>query len=244
MEYDRVGSVSFARGRCRRYRRRVPRPESAIGLNLAHNVARQLLRFRRSRPMVRRSMRGVRRVVGESALGKLQAWTLALAGLSLMAACPRGGTSAGMLHGSEIWEEVPTAGASVAPEGRTYRLRGDRLERALRDLGKSGHQNQRLSAQIPTRGGGYETFIIERSEVLSPELQAQWPAVLTFKGRSVVDSSRSIRIELGPNGLGAEVRSPNDAFFLKPDVDNRQYRVFERPPRRPSAGPNDNRELP
>jgi hypothetical protein len=100
---------------------------------------------------------------------------------------------------------------------RTLRLRtGGLRERLLRLARPERRTRDVLSIPMPaSAGGGWLSFRIEESSVMSPTLAAENPQLKTFKGRGVEDPTATVRITLTPDGLSARVISQKGTFQLQ-----------------------------
>jgi trimeric autotransporter adhesin len=175
-------------------------------------------------PMIRLSSR----LVPRTALAAL----IALAGVLVLPGVQAQDTrSAAALHVSRAaWADVPTAAAAttsargaqraVAP----LRFRASTLDRST--LGSlmlaapmentaAARQNP-LVLSLPHPDGSFQRFALAESPIMEPGLAARHPGIKTYAGRGIDDPLASIRMDMGPLGLHASVRSPKGAWYVEP----------------------------
>ena len=70
---------------------------------------------------------------------------------------------------------------------------------------------------LPNEWGKEEVFELKKAAVLSPSLQAEFPEIRTFVGKSLDRPDVRIRLSYTPNGINAWMRYPNgENRFLQP----------------------------
>jgi len=81
-----------------------------------------------------------------------------------------------------------------------------------------------MSIDIPTPNGGFETFEIWHYAMLEPGLQAQFPEIGTYLGRSLSVPSRTIRLDHTYQGFHAMVMGVGGSWFIDPVIHlNKDY---------------------
>lgn len=75
-----------------------------------------------------------------------------------------------------------------------------------------------LRFSVPTPEGTAEVFEVAADSVMEPALAARHPEIMTFAGRSTVDPTRTIRLDLTSAGFHASVRdlARNRAWYVDP----------------------------
>lgn len=69
---------------------------------------------------------------------------------------------------------------------------------------------------LPSPDGGYVKFVIRRTQMLSLEMEAQYPGITTYSGFAVNDRSTSVVLDLTPSGFHAQVLQPGKRWFVDP----------------------------
>ena len=72
-----------------------------------------------------------------------------------------------------------------------------------------------MEITIPTPSGGFESFQIFKTDVMSPELAAKFPEIQTFAGVGT-SSPSTLRFDLSPAGFHAQVLSPLGDYYVDP----------------------------
>ena len=67
---------------------------------------------------------------------------------------------------------------------------------------------------LPNKTGKPELFTLVISHTLSPELQNQFPSILSFCGQSTSNPSKKIRLDINEKGLFAWVKSSTESYFI------------------------------
>ena len=79
---------------------------------------------------------------------------------------------------------------------RAFIIDLDRLRDTFEAPRRSADSDVTLS--LPHPNGGFETFSVVPSNVMSPELASQFPEIRAYKGASVTDPTTTVQIELTP----------------------------------------------
>lgn len=146
---------------------------------------------------------------------------------------------AGQQTSSEgVWEEIDRRGIRLGALGatlpatyRALRLNPDALRsvlsRAPREVVERSIQSDTILS-LPLPGTRYGRFQIEESQVLAPELAAQFPELKSYRGRGIDDPTAWLRFDLTPRGFHAFVTSGEETFAIHPAnlEDNTRYVVY------------------
>ncbi|MGZ8566598.1 MAG: reprolysin-like metallopeptidase, partial [Actinomycetota bacterium] len=164
--------------------------------------------------------------------GLIAALTVAVVATGLLAsgaaaAVPSGGNGIRQ-PGARLWsplDAVPVGGrADALSFGRASRPLSyaldragmkARLSRAPRELTAVARSNP-LVLSLPSPGGGFSRFAVQRSPVVAPELAARYPFIETYSGQGIDDRSATNRFDLGRTGFHAQVLSPKGDWYIDP----------------------------
>ena len=81
---------------------------------------------------------------------------------------------------------------------------------------------------LPNKTGKPELFTLVISHTLSPELQNQFPSILSFCGQSTSNPSKKIRLDINEKGLFAWVKSSTESYFIHSlEADKNQLILFD-----------------
>lgn len=91
----------------------------------------------------------------------------------------------------------------------------------------SGHG---LVVDIPKPEGGFEAFEIWKYDIMEPGLQAQFPEIGTYLGRSMETPARTIRLDHTYLGFHAQVRGLGGSWFIDPvfHLNTEFYQVYHK----------------
>ncbi|MDA9671446.1 hypothetical protein N9T95_00840, partial [bacterium] len=78
-----------------------------------------------------------------------------------------------------------------------------------------------ITLSLPHPNGGFETFSVSRSNVMSPDLASQFPEIRAYKGTSITNPTTTVQVELTPRGLTAQVLATEGRWMLDPLVQGR-----------------------
>ncbi|RTQ50658.1 hypothetical protein EJV47_08470 [Hymenobacter gummosus] len=122
---------------------------------------------------------------------------------------------------ADFWTAVPAAaqrklGPPRLPPTR-YRVLKLDLARARRFLKAVPAQGPAPTLfALPLPDGTKRPFRLERTQVMHPDLAAQFPDLLTFMGRDAQDALADVRLELTPTGLRAQIIGYGRTQFVEP----------------------------
>ena len=81
---------------------------------------------------------------------------------------------------------------------------------------------------LPNAAGGFEQFEVFEASNFEPELQAKFPEIRAFSGRSLTDKAASLKLSISPKGIQTMVfRAGRANEFIEPySQDHRVYSVY------------------
>jgi hypothetical protein len=90
--------------------------------------------------------------------------------------------------------------------------------------------NPNFSLVLPLPDGTKRRFYIWRSAVMSPELAAKYPELLTFAGQDADDATAHVRCEMLPSGFHAMITGYGRTYLIEPfrPNDTRHYLSFDK----------------
>lgn len=90
------------------------------------------------------------------------------------------------------------------------------LRTVPREFSQDAHARQ-VILSIPMPYGGSQKFSVVETEVMEPGLQAMFPQIKVYGGQGIDDRSASIKIDIGPRGFHAAIRSSvNGSVYIDP----------------------------
>lgn len=75
-------------------------------------------------------------------------------------------------------------------------------------------KSDQISFEIPMPNGDFQSFNISESNVFSDGLAMKYPAIRTFKGRSIDGTDATIHLGLSPKGFHAMILSNQGTYFI------------------------------
>ena len=101
-------------------------------------------------------------------------------------------------------------GAALDLESLSLFLRSAPLE----DVGDA--RDFAVEISLPTPDGVFNRFLVAESSVMEPQLAAELPDVRTYSGQGIDDPAATLRMDITPQGLHAQVLSPMGDFWIDP----------------------------
>jgi subtilisin-like proprotein convertase family protein len=111
----------------------------------------------------------------------------------------------------EAWV-APVAAAVFQLDGVGMRAR---LARAPREFTAAAAVP--LVIQLPLPDGTLARFGVVESPIMAPELAALFPEVQTYAGQGLDDPAASVRLDLTPTGLHAQILAPGGVIYIDPE---------------------------
>lgn len=79
---------------------------------------------------------------------------------------------------------------------------------------------------LPLPDGSYQIFELIESPVMSAALQAKFPEIRSYRGRSVNDPSLTMRMDVSPLGLHAQILGAEGTVIVDPTPIANQYQAY------------------
>ncbi|MCC3158834.1 hypothetical protein LJ737_16445 [Hymenobacter sp. 15J16-1T3B] len=136
---------------------------------------------------------------------------------------------------ADYWTDVPAAaGRKLGPPRiqptryRTLKLNLPAAQRYLKAVPAEGDAPTLLVLPLPD--GSKHQFRVRRSSVMAPELAAKFPELQTFAGQDAADATASLRLELTPTGLRAQIIGYGRTQLIEPyrQGDTQHYICFDK----------------
>ncbi|MFM9076602.1 MAG: reprolysin-like metallopeptidase, partial [Bacteroidota bacterium] len=156
------------------------------------------------------------------------------------------GMFASMAQQRPAWVPVP-AGAGILPnkaaqrsgfpaEFKLFQLDLAPLRQAMMSVAGNNRSALRTVISLPTAAGKFEDFEIIESSNFHPDLQARFPNIRAYSGRSLTNPGSTLKISIDDRGIqGMVFRAGDVTEYLEPySEDNRVYAAFRR--QRPAGG--------
>ncbi len=124
-----------------------------------------------------------------------------------------------------IWQDVgeatlPRQGGQRDIRPQQYRLVAVDLPRLDQILQQSRQSSTRQAHQrrlpLPLPDGTISLFIIEEAPVMTAPLQAKYPHIRTYRGRSLLDPTATVRLDRTPTGFHALILSSRGTVYIDP----------------------------
>ncbi|MEX0794812.1 MAG: reprolysin-like metallopeptidase [Pirellulaceae bacterium] len=129
-----------------------------------------------------------------------------------------------VLLAADLWQTLASAPVSPTDAQRTVQAEDYRplsLDTSgMRDLltnvplefsGQNGKQ-----IELPRPDGTFETFAIYETQVMAPELAAQFSEIQTFAGYSLDNPGSNLRMDMTPQGFHAQVLTAGGSYYIDP----------------------------
>jgi hypothetical protein len=70
--------------------------------------------------------------------------------------------------------------------------------------------------ELPKPEGGFEKFVITKSQIMENELSEKFPTIKTYSGQGLDDKTANVKIDLTAFGFHAMIRSAKGTWFIDP----------------------------
>ena len=77
-------------------------------------------------------------------------------------------------------------------------------------------QKKGIVVSLPDPKGGFQRFLLGKSNIMAPGLQLKHPEIATFSGRGIDDPKATIHADVSPLGFHASVRTPTGDWYIDP----------------------------
>ncbi len=120
----------------------------------------------------------------------------------------------------QIAKNRPAKDAWVQPEkSHAFNVDHATLRSALAKAPKEFSREARTAPgeiRLPMPDGTSARFRIVESPIMAPKLAAKFPEIKTYLGQGIDDPAASVRFDVTPEGLHAQVLSPKGAVYIDP----------------------------
>lgn len=128
---------------------------------------------------------------------------------------------------SSLWSDAShreLQGSGAKPWVQPQRFRAVRVDRAsltaLLRRATAERPEQVLAPalilELPIPDGRFARFRIIESPVMAPPLAAKFPGIKTYRGQGIDDPNATLRLDVTPAGVHAQVLSPAGAVYIDP----------------------------
>lgn len=110
-----------------------------------------------------------------------------------------------------------------------YQLLKLNVEGIQQQLLKTSSRNAQQGTQIkiPNSLGGYDTYLVNEASNMHPDLQAKYPNIKSYVGRSIENPGTMIRFSLSPYfGFNAVIRSTTDIQYIDSHSTNNEVYIM------------------
>jgi len=131
---------------------------------------------------------------------------------------------------TDFWQDVPTSNLTPSEKsGKELNLRHARhlqlsLAAMRAHLYQAPDENTATAKRkphyvaLPMPDGTMETFVVEISSVMMPELAARYPAIQSFKARSINNKDITARLDVSPYNFHAMIEREGRTIIIDPTV--------------------------
>lgn len=136
-----------------------------------------------------------------------------------------------------MWEEINLTTLNnknviyykaIPKQSKFYKLNRTLLTAALTNIPKRGEANfnEGVNLSFPNPNGNLEQYLVLEASVMTPELQAQFPNIRSFVGKSKTNPSAVLRFSFSPEkGLSSMVLSDSKTVFIEPYSNDYEHYV-------------------
>lgn len=109
-----------------------------------------------------------------------------------------------------------------------YNLDLKQIREALLNASKTANKAEKKTIFLPTTKNQFEEFEIFEASNFDQELQARFPEIRAYSGKSLVDKTATLKISISPYGIQTTIfRANNENEFIEPySKDNKTYAVY------------------
>ena len=116
---------------------------------------------------------------------------------------------------------------SYAEQPQLFRLDLPQMKQSLANAADKLSGQPGIALNFPNSNGALEAFLVWENSNFAPELQAQYPDIKAYVGKSVVDPSATINFSVSPLGIQTMVlRSDSGAECIEPYTTDRAVYVL------------------
>lgn len=110
-----------------------------------------------------------------------------------------------------------------------YMLNASALKQTLSRAKNKFSGQTGVEISLPDIEGNLENFLVWENSNFDPELQAKYPNIRAYVGKSITDKTATINFSVSPNGIQTMVlRGDNESEFIEPYTsDNLVYVLFD-----------------
>jgi len=173
------------------------------------------------------------RVAGAAARVVMLSSGLALAGLASVADAAtlqgRAATPAATQPSASFWQDVSGRIAQTSARGAVVSIKPTVFRAATLDrtgitaFAATAPQERSTAAalsplvlSLPHPDGGFQRFAVVESSIMEAGLAAKFPGIKTYAGKGLDDPTATLRMDIGPLGLHASVRTQAGAWYVDP----------------------------
>lgn len=123
------------------------------------------------------------------------------------------------------WKQDRNTGEN---DSKTYKLDALAFKKGFTKNIYSKEINPYFEIEVPTINGDFEKFRVQETSNFAPELQAKYPDIRSYSGKSTKDETSSLHISVSPSGIQTMVlRADQSTEFIEQEAkDKNSYRLF------------------
>ena len=103
-----------------------------------------------------------------------------------------------------------------ASEFDTYSLDTTLMQSLLNDVPPEFTDHVPVEINLPRPDGRLERFQVFESPVMAAALANKFPEIRTYRGTSLDDPTASVRFDMTPAGLHAQILTPSESYYIDP----------------------------